>query len=165
MHRLIAALRYCEIRFATDRKKNDTQIGEEMGMMATQAEAGVALIKRDKDMLKVASAIIGEMYLAKLADNDTRAVIMDFYQKNFMKWVTNMSNLASGSTGAPARDQVSAFRALQEGEVGLAFVKSLFTENDDGGETPEETHIKKMQELRSGPILRLANPVEGEVVG
>lgn len=164
MHRFITAARWQDAAFATDKKKPVTQIAAELGIPATQVETAATLIRKDKVMMRIASSIVGEMYLRRQAESDTRLKLLSIFHGNFEKWLQNMSDIASGDTDAHPREQVAAFRALQEGELGLAFVKGLFVEEEEKGESPEEVHLRHMSSLKGGPVLKLDGVIMGEEV-
>ncbi len=172
VRRLKFALEYCEARLRTKKlRPTNLELAEEMGLHEVKNPLNaVEQITRDKDMIAIASEIVGEAYLSKLVGSDARMEMLESMRVDYTKALQNQLRMAKGEkdprTGLypPERDQVSAFNAISQAKIGEMYIKSVFMIEEDG-ESEELAHLQKRAELKAMPILRLeTTAIDGEVV-
>ena len=72
---------------------------------------------------------------------------------------------APGARSAPLeRDQIDAFEALTQSEMGQVYTRMLFLDSDDSDVTPQDLHLARQKELRGKAVRIEAAIVEGEVI-
>ncbi len=171
VRKLVLAMNYCEARLDSKKiRPTNEELAEAMGLgEVTDRMKIVESVTRDKEMVAIASEIVGEIYLSKLITSDARMEMLETMRVDYTRALKNQLRIAKGEkdvrTGAypPERDQVSAFNAISQAKVGELFVKSVFMiENDN--ESDELAHLQQRAELKAKPILRLESiAIDAEV--
>lgn len=166
MHQLIQAIRYVDARLKARHAGNKFM----SDMQQSTGESYETLMMWSKSpYIGVASRIIGDKIIHELLEKDLRKNIVDVYSRDSLDWFKNMSRIAKGEKAAGARnpplerDQIDAFEALTQSEMGQVFTRMLFLEHDDRDVTPEDLHIARLREMRGRAVKIESGIIEGEI--
>lgn len=167
MHQLMQAIRYVDARLKA--RKAGWNYLEEMCEITGQSREMLQMWAKSP-YISVASRIIGDKMISDLMESDVRKNIMDVYTGDSVEWFQNMSRIAKGvrapgARSAPLeRDQIDAFEALTQSEMGQVYTRMLFLDSDDSDVTPQDLHLARQKELRGKAVRIEAAIVEGEVI-
>ena len=159
---LINAIRYCELRFA-DPHNTDSAIAEKLGVSI----AAITLWKSKRDLIAIASQIVLAIYMNDLSRSDTRRKIFSSMQKYMPDAIENLMKMAAGVPNSAGRlplpkDQIAAYVAIANTQIGSAFVSNLFV--GESGGSGELAHLEMRDKLASKPAaVNLDTPVEGQI--
>ena len=163
VNELLAALKWCEARFGLPKGKNtNAHIAEYYGVSSEEIASW-----RQSPLIAVATQIVGEMFMEKLAESDLRNSVMKLFHDDTMIWLKNLSRIAAGEAdkkGRPVydKDAIAAFTALQSTKFNEGFVKMLFDtgEGDDAG----IRYLQTQKKTREDSKLIVLDAIDGEVV-
>jgi hypothetical protein len=167
LHQLVQALRYVDARLHA--RNAGYNFMEEMCAYTGQSRETLMLWAKSP-YITVASQMIGDKIIEKLMESDVRKNIMDVYSKDSLEWFQNMSRIAKGvkATGARSapleRDQIDAFEALTQSEMGQIYTRMLFLDPDDRDVTPQDLHLARQNELRGKVVKIESTIVDAEIV-
>ncbi len=167
MHFLLQALRYVDARLKA-RNAGKRYVGEMCEITGQTPET--LLMWGQSPYIDVASRIIGESIIKTIVEKDIRKSIVDVYSQDSLEWFKNMSRIAKGvkapgARSAPLeRDQIDAFEALTQSEMGQLFTRMLFLDADDADVTPEDLHLARQRELKGKAVKIESSIIDAEIV-
>lgn len=165
MHLLMQALRYVDARMKA--RRAGVSFIEEMIVITNQPRE-VIMLWGKSPYVGIATKMISERIISDIMESDVRKNILDVYSKDSIDWFQNMSRIAKGvkspgSKNPPIeRDQIDAFEALTQSEMGQVYTRMLFLEPEDRDASPQDLHLTRQREMRSSAVRIEANIIEAE---
>jgi hypothetical protein len=167
MHQLMQAIRYVDARLKA--RKAGWNYLDEMCEITGQSRETLQMWAKSP-YVAAASRIIGDKMISELMESDVRKNIIDVYTADSVEWFQNMSRIAKGvkapgARSAPLdRDQIDAFEALTQSEMGQVYTRMLFLDSDDSDVTPQDLHLARQKELRGKAVKIESTIVDAEVI-